>query len=190
MEDRRSKCSSGNSFSFPTNSNEHQYAEFEFEFGSVTPKSPDSPADHLFFNGRLLPHTFLSPSSSSSNSRLTSRTSSVGSSRSSARTSASDLSHQNVRDQNQKANVYGNKKGCNHLNRSSKRWQFITPAPVLSPEGLSRKKVNAVTKKEVRDSKDPERSSGFGRKILRSIVSACSVCHAMQPAKGRSEEKC
>ncbi|VVA97701.1 unnamed protein product [Arabis nemorensis] len=37
----------------------------EFEFGSLTPSSPsqdscteNSPADHLFFNGRLLPHVF------------------------------------------------------------------------------------------------------------------------------------
>ncbi|KAL0900045.1 hypothetical protein Bca101_084006 [Brassica carinata] len=40
----------------------------EFEFGSLTPSSPsqdsfteNSPADHLFFNGRLLPHVFQAP---------------------------------------------------------------------------------------------------------------------------------
>uniref|UniRef100_M4EEQ5 Uncharacterized protein n=2 Tax=Brassica campestris TaxID=3711 RepID=M4EEQ5_BRACM len=38
----------------------------EFEFGSLTPSSPsqdseNSPADHLFFNGRLLPHVFPAP---------------------------------------------------------------------------------------------------------------------------------
>ncbi|KFK35742.1 hypothetical protein AALP_AA4G030700 [Arabis alpina] len=49
----------------------------EFEFGSLTPSSPSqdpfldhSPADHLFLNGRLLPHSF--PTSTRSVSRTTS----------------------------------------------------------------------------------------------------------------------
>lgn len=53
----------------------------EFEFGSLTPSSPsqdlfmeNSPADHLFFNGRLLPHVFPAPSNNTkwSISRITS----------------------------------------------------------------------------------------------------------------------
>ncbi|AEE75635.1 hypothetical protein AtNW77_Chr3g0171901 [Arabidopsis thaliana] len=66
----------------------------EFEFGSLTPTSPsqdsfseNSPADHLFFNGRLLPHAFPAASSiytkrsiSSTTSEYTSRCNSTNSS--------------------------------------------------------------------------------------------------------------
>lgn len=88
---RRRKSSSGDAFSFP-NTPTHD----DFEFGCVTPDSPiddpfkDSPADHLFFNGRLLPHAFpFQPAANiikSNNglvtaaSRFTSRTSSMSSS--------------------------------------------------------------------------------------------------------------
>ncbi|CAL9220914.1 unnamed protein product [Arabidopsis halleri] len=65
----------------------------EFEFGSLTPSSPlqdsfteNSPADHLFFNGRLLPHAFPAPTSiytkrsiSSTTSEYTSRSNSTNS---------------------------------------------------------------------------------------------------------------
>ncbi|CAH8260562.1 unnamed protein product [Arabidopsis lyrata] len=65
----------------------------DFEFGSLTPTSPsqdsfteNSPADHLFFNGRLLPHSFPAASSiytkrsiSSTTSEYTSRSSSTNS---------------------------------------------------------------------------------------------------------------
>ncbi|KAL2506992.1 uncharacterized protein Fot_30639 [Forsythia ovata] len=49
----------------------------EFEFECVTPKTPDSPADHLFLNVRLLPHIFPLKSANSFNySRSTSSISS------------------------------------------------------------------------------------------------------------------
>ncbi|CAE5967366.1 unnamed protein product [Arabidopsis arenosa] len=65
----------------------------EFEFGSLTPTSPsqdsfteNSPADHLFFNGRLLPHAFPAASSiytkrsiSTTTSEYTSRSNSTNS---------------------------------------------------------------------------------------------------------------
>ncbi|CAH2036548.1 unnamed protein product [Thlaspi arvense] len=59
----------------------------DFEFGSLTPSSPshseNSPADHLFLNGRLLPHTFPTTrsvsSSTSDNTFRSSSTSSRGS---------------------------------------------------------------------------------------------------------------
>ncbi|KAK2638968.1 hypothetical protein Ddye_026763 [Dipteronia dyeriana] len=60
MENRRKRSSSGEMFSFPSTPNQ----DSDFEFGCLTPDSPsqdpsrNSPADHLFFNGRLLPHSF------------------------------------------------------------------------------------------------------------------------------------
>ncbi|KAG7582031.1 hypothetical protein ISN44_As08g016540 [Arabidopsis suecica] len=65
----------------------------DFEFGSLTPTSPshesfteNSPADHLFFNGRLLPHAFPAASSiytkrsiSTTTSEYTSRSNSTNS---------------------------------------------------------------------------------------------------------------
>ncbi|KAF8052383.1 hypothetical protein N665_1564s0005 [Sinapis alba] len=56
----------------------------DFEFGSLTPSSPShsehSPADHLFLNGRLLPHTFpMTRSVSRATSENTFRSSSTSS---------------------------------------------------------------------------------------------------------------
>ncbi|KAL1537765.1 hypothetical protein AAHA92_30249 [Salvia divinorum] len=65
---------SGDKFSFPVISQD------EFEFGSVaSPASPNSPADRLFANGKLLPHAFPVQAASAfsySYSRSTSRASS------------------------------------------------------------------------------------------------------------------
>lgn len=99
METRRRKDSddaSATAFSFPStpaHSSSSPSSSDDFEFGCLTPDSPstdpnkNSPADHLFFNGRLLPHSFpfrSSPSAATANSALTasrgtSRTSSIGS---------------------------------------------------------------------------------------------------------------
>lgn len=76
MENFRQK----NKYSFP--STPIQDDEVEFEFGCVTsPGSPNSPADHFFLNGRLLPHEFPCPPAkrTSNVSRSTSRTSSFSS---------------------------------------------------------------------------------------------------------------
>ncbi|OWM81420.1 hypothetical protein CDL15_Pgr007458 [Punica granatum] len=64
MEILRRKYSSSYGFSFPSTPVKERDSEAEFEFGSLTPDSPlsdmskNSPADHLFYNGRLLPHYF------------------------------------------------------------------------------------------------------------------------------------
>lgn len=86
MESRRKRSGSGDIFSFPSTPTPDQDSD-GFEFGSITPDSPstdpykNSPADHLFFNGRLLPHSFpiQPPNISVDNSRTTSRTSSISS---------------------------------------------------------------------------------------------------------------
>lgn len=60
MENFWQKDGYSNKFPFPANPIQHQ--KFEFETGFVTPGSQNSPAGHLFFNGQLLPHVFLSKS--------------------------------------------------------------------------------------------------------------------------------
>lgn len=109
METLHRKNSSGEAFSFPCtpspSSHEYQNQQQDdissnFEFGFITPDhSPaninidSSPADHLFFNGKLLPHVFpfnpiinnnINISSivmdrTNTTSRTTSRTSSINS---------------------------------------------------------------------------------------------------------------
>ncbi|KAK4771185.1 hypothetical protein SAY87_031717 [Trapa incisa] len=129
MEAPQRRDCSGNVFTFPsTRTKDCGDPGFEFEFGSVTPESPssdmskNSPADHLFFNGKLLPHHFpsqtrpntllmnvnsrsimpsrtssISSKDSYSSSLMSSRSSSVNSSRSSYSGDGSDrrLLHQN-----------------------------------------------------------------------------------------------
>lgn len=63
MEDDRQKTTSSGETKPETTSS--LSSSSDFEFGSLTPSSPSqdpfsdhSPADHLFLNGRLLPHTF------------------------------------------------------------------------------------------------------------------------------------
>uniref|UniRef100_A0A1J3HSV7 Membrane-associated kinase regulator 1 n=1 Tax=Noccaea caerulescens TaxID=107243 RepID=A0A1J3HSV7_NOCCA len=68
----------------------------EFEFGSLSPSCPsqdsfteNSPADHLFFNGRLLPHAF--PAASNNPKLSVSRTTSEYTSRSNSTNSRSSI---------------------------------------------------------------------------------------------------
>ncbi|GMY31863.1 Membrane-associated kinase regulator [Fagus crenata] len=212
MENRRRRSrGSGDMFSFPSTPTQDQ--DSDFEFGSITPDSPssdpykNSPADHVFFNGRLLPHAFpIQPANRIiDNSRsTTSRTSSISSkdslrssrsnstnsrssSCSSARTSSSDNSERKLlykttflRDR-----YHGNKVFSAQAYGSSQRWQYITHVPVLSRESSRRKKVESMGK-EVRTKKQTEKrkgaSSWFGWKFLWWFVSACKECHAMEPS--------
>ncbi|TYG86952.1 hypothetical protein ES288_A13G173700v1 [Gossypium darwinii] len=172
MENRRKRLSSGD-----------QDSDFEFGCYTCRPDSPSldpyktSPADHLFFNGRLLPHAFplqLSPTtttttmgSAENGSRPTSRTSSINSKHSlmssrsnssnsrsstcsSARTSSSDSSERRL--------LYHSRiRGCE--NTASKlasgqlygdphRWQYITAVPVLKRE-VSRRKMLKLRNKVI-----------------------------------------
>ncbi|OMO88953.1 hypothetical protein CCACVL1_08089 [Corchorus capsularis] len=165
MENRRKRSSSGEIFSFPSTPNQDQ--ESDFEFGCFTPESPSqdpyrtSPADHLFFNGRLLPHAFpLQPVAAAHHdqygSRGTSRTSSINSkdslmssrsnstnsrsSCSSARTSSSENSERRF--------LYHSRSHACHkasklvtaqLYGDSQRWQYITPIPTLKRDVSKRK---------------------------------------------------
>ncbi|KAI4390139.1 hypothetical protein MLD38_002282 [Melastoma candidum] len=74
-----------NGFTFPSVEAEEDCLELEFEFGSITPDSPfdgssgNSPADHLFLNGKLLPHVFPCQKTRTGISCNPSRTSSMSS---------------------------------------------------------------------------------------------------------------
>ncbi|KAL1821548.1 hypothetical protein ACET3Z_016417 [Daucus carota] len=141
--------------------------ENEFEFELVTPGSPDSPADHLFLNGRLLPHDFPCPPTKSFSlnsttlSRTMSRTSSVSSkdslmssrsnstnSRSSssscstsARTSTSDVSERRVlmsRSRSARKRPEVYVANRPSLSKQYGSWQYVTQTPVLTRK-VSRK---------------------------------------------------
>ncbi|KAF3442019.1 hypothetical protein FNV43_RR15935 [Rhamnella rubrinervis] len=204
METHRRKSSSGDAFSFPStpihDDDNDQYQDSSFEFGCVTPDSPssdpfkDSPADHLFFNGRLLPHAFpFQPVNNNgvvvvdNNSRFTSRTSSISSKdslmssrsnssnsrssscSSSARTSYSDGYERKL------MMYYGRTKTVNkgvsgQVYGSSQRWQFITPVPAsssLSRESSSRRKTEAVASNNEDSIRAKKQTGGGGQVIVK-----------------------
>ncbi|GLU23336.1 hypothetical protein SLE2022_393530 [Rubroshorea leprosula] len=220
MEKRSQRSSSGEIFSFPSTPIQESS---DFEFDSFTPDSPsldpykDSPADHLFFNGRLLPHAFPLPPAKWSSSCGTSRTSSVSSKdslslmssrsnstnsrssscSSSARTSWSDGSDRRLlyhyRSRNRAYKAMGASKMVTvQLYGDSQRWQYITPvvSPGLKREGSRRKNNNnGVAKKQGSDrEKGGGRQAGPWRKILRSFLLVCRECHAMEPSPSREED--
>ncbi|KAF5728036.1 hypothetical protein HS088_TW21G00179 [Tripterygium wilfordii] len=203
---RRQRTSSGEEiFSFPNT----PIQDSDFEFESLTPDSTsstdpyktNSPADHLFFNGILLPHTYNFPSelptptmlhidhisrtmsrTSSVNSKdslLSSRSTSTNSSRSScsARTSSSDNNNSRVasRTSSVSCHVYG----------ASRRWQIIAPVvPVLNRD-LSRKRSKIGADRGVRGKKQESKKSrevkpGIWRRFFRYFLVACRQCHAME----------
>ncbi|EOY13071.1 Uncharacterized protein TCM_031597 [Theobroma cacao] len=216
METRRKRSSSGEIFSFPSTPN-LQDQDSDFKFGCFTPDSPSldpyrtSPADHLFFNGRLLPHAFpLQPATmvAADSSRGTSRTSSINSkdsimssrsnsansrsSCSSARTSSSDNSERRLW---YHSKIHARKTSIMvtaQLYGDSQRWQYITQVPVLKREVSGRKNSGAVVKEALRAKKQgdhlQERSSTRGKsgpclRLFRLFLLACRECHAMEPSR-------
>ncbi|XP_022735481.1 uncharacterized protein LOC111288758 [Durio zibethinus] len=213
MENRRKRSSSGEIFSFPSTPNQDQ--DSDFEFGCFTPDSPSqapyrtSPADHLFFNGRLLPHAFpFQPATmvAADCSRGTSRTSSINSkdslmssrsnstnsrrSCSSARTSSSDNSEGRLL-YHSKIHAY-NKPSKMVLYGDSQRWQYITPMPVLKRKVSKRKNNGVVVKEALRAKKQgdhhQEKSTTRGRsgpclRFFKLFLLAGRECHAMEPSR-------
>lgn len=202
METRRRKSSSGDAFSFPStpihDDDNDQYHDSSFEFGCVTPDSPssdpfkDSPADHLFFNGRLLPHAFPfqpvnnGPVVVDNNSRFTSRTSSISSKdslmssrsnstnsrssscSSSARTSYSDCPERKLMYHGRTKTI--NKAVSGQVYGSSQRWQFITPVPAsssLSRESSRRKKTEVGANKEESIRAKKQAGGGGGQVVVK-----------------------
>lgn len=211
METRRRNSNSGDKFSFPIIMPVHEQQDGEFEFGcvSTSPGSPNSPADRLFFNGKLLPHDFPCPPPASgfSYSRSTSRTSSVSSKDSlmsssrcnssnssrcsSARTSTSESSERKMAAKNIRYHMMPN----SHSGRpvpGSQRWQFMaTPAALVDRRKNHRHGTGARNQepKLRKQGDDGEKlinktagKSSFGLRILRSFVSTCKECHAIQPS--------
>lgn len=207
--DRKNSLSGEDKFSFPVITESTLESDDQFEFGShvPTPGSPNSPADHLFYNGKLLPHVFPTQTCSNnfSYSRSTSRTSSKGSSfvssrsnstnstrSSSARTSTSD------RDQRKASNVQNCvrkdrhykpvlSKPCKHS--SSQRWQLIMATPALKHQGSGSRKAKDVmnqkgSKKSFENEVEGSERCWFVKKLLRAFVSACNRCHALDEASG------
>ncbi|OWM88645.1 uncharacterized protein LOC116214599 [Punica granatum] len=189
-------------FTFPSIRVEHRDPEFEFG----TTHEPDSPADHIFLNGKLLPHAFpvqsdalsrfnsntvarASSVSSRKDSLLPCRTSSTRSScsSSSARTSLSDISEQKPFYQSRSASRPqnrgdGNRGFASHrsLHRSSSQgtWQFIMPVPSLSYDGSRRRKSgDAGRATSPRDKLDAERLTRPKRGFCRGFFrSFSSTC--------------
>nr|GMC70212.1 probable membrane-associated kinase regulator 1 [Ipomoea batatas] len=170
METRRRNSNSGDKFSFPIIMPVHEQQDGEFEFGcvSTSPGSPNSPADRLFFNGKLLPHDFPCPPPASgfSYSRSTSRASSVSS-----------------------------KDSLIHSGRpvpGSQRWQFMATPTALVDRRKNHRHGTGARNQEPKLRKqgdDGEKlinktagKSSFGLRILRSFVSTCKECHAIQPS--------
>lgn len=199
IDRRKSYKSSGDKFSFPI-----MMPNFDhFEFGSVTPPSfPDSPADHLFSNGKLLPHTY--PLQSPNNlpySRSSSCTSSKGSlmsSQSSSTNSRSSTSCSSARTSTSEVPLerrpppeagYGAGRrekivrpavmNCRYQYGSSQQWQLIAAVPVLKKQASSRsKKIDTGVDRKVEGCKVSK--SWCGGRILKSFMSACKECHAIK----------
>ncbi|KZV23237.1 hypothetical protein F511_05076 [Dorcoceras hygrometricum] len=211
MENRRRNLSisADDKFSFPVMI---PGQSDKFEFGCVTtPGSPNSPADHLFLNGRLLPHVF--PIQTSNNhsltySRSTSRTSSTGSkdslmssrsnstnSRSSSARTSTSTDHYCNPELRKASNMAKKERSTIHVRPvlhthecqygSSQKWQFIAAAPVLKHQGSRSRKVDHVLERT--GSRKSKRSDGglrpwFGKRVFKSFVSACKECHAIKSA--------
>ncbi|XP_020239319.1 uncharacterized protein LOC109818290 [Cajanus cajan] len=155
---RKNKPSSGDSFSFPSTPTPDSA---DFEFGALTPDSTSaepwtaSPADHLFLNGHLQPHSFPVPASrtgSAKDSLFSSRSNSSNSSSSSARTSSSDSSERKLFHNKVKNGALRSSMTPSHYQAygCSQRWQYITPVPALNREGSvkRRRDIKQVKKKK------------------------------------------
>ncbi|VVA16680.1 PREDICTED: probable membrane-associated kinase regulator [Prunus dulcis] len=187
MENRRQKSTSGDTFSFPSTPIHEQ--DSDFEFGCFTPDSAsstdpckDSPADHLFFNGRLLPHAFpFQPISNGfmgvdSNSRRTSRMSSI-SSKDSIMSSRSNSTN-------------SRSSSCSSSARTSSS-DLAVPVPASLSRDNSRKKAK-VDQLEGKEKPIKGKRKGrvktvvvrrsFGRRFFRWLVWTCRKCHAMEPS--------
>ncbi|KAK4342075.1 hypothetical protein RND71_037891 [Anisodus tanguticus] len=200
MENRRRKSNSADKFSFPIIMPVQEGQEMEFEFsGSVSPGSPKSPADHLFFNGRLLPHYFPCQPASNINSpisysRSTSRTSSVSSKdslwssrsnstnsrsscSSSSRTSTSVSSERKLINQGRNPAFTMYRNSSKNMNSTSTlhtgvspKWQFIvTPAPVMKKKSQFVAKSKKQSAKVCKEFKSRKQRKENGQKDYKKL---------------------
>jgi hypothetical protein len=185
----------GDTFSFPSTPNKE---ESDFEFGSLTPDSPScttSPADQLFFNGRLQPHSFplnninvttsRTSSIGSKGSLLSSRSNSTNSTCSSARTSASDSSERRLFIHNNMSKL-SSRSVARPVQQSygcSQRWQYITPVPAALNRDTSKRRKQQRAKRKEKKKIKKRVSLRVVRSIFRWFFIACRQCHAMEPSK-------
>ncbi|KAF8083560.1 hypothetical protein N665_0765s0003 [Sinapis alba] len=187
----------------------------EFEFGSLTPSSPsqdsfteNSPADHLFFNGRLLPHVFPAPNTNNNSRWSISRTTISRSTSTNSRSSfGSSSSTSNYSPRTSSFNGNSNTT-INHMpldvkpptkmkavemvkaslyrSYSSQRWQYITPAPVKRSGGIRvggrKKKKKAVRIRKKGEERRGSRVMKWWRRVLMAAIFACRECHALEGA--------
>ncbi|XP_058745889.1 uncharacterized protein LOC131618739 [Vicia villosa] len=189
------KRTTNDSFSFPNTPKEE---ESDFEFGSLTPDSPScttSPADQLFFNGRLQPHSFplnhvtttsRTTSIGSKDSFLSSRSNSTNSSCSSARTSSSDTSERKLFHNRVKLSSRSVARPVQQSYGCSQRWQYIMPVPAGLNRDASKRRKQKRAKREKKKRKKRV-SLQFVRRIFRWFFIACRQCHAMEPSKARNK---
>lgn len=179
--------------------------DHEFEFELVTPKSPNSPADRLFLNGRLLPHDFPCPpmkslSFNTTLSRTMSRTSSVSSkdslmssrsnstnSRSSnsscstsARTSTSDVSERRVlmnrsRSARKKPEMYTANRPS--LSKQYGNWQYVTQTPVLTRKASRKNKAETDIQQGSKRKKQGDKGKPSGGFFWRFFRWFVSACN-------------
>ncbi|WOH00221.1 hypothetical protein DCAR_0519579 [Daucus carota subsp. sativus] len=176
--------------------------ELVFEFEFVTPESPSTPADHLFLNGRLLPHKFPFPptktlSFNTTLSRSMSQTSSVSSKESlmssrsnstSSRSSSSTSTSTRVRTMKGEAKSLRKKQEVSayrpSLSPQHGSWHYVTQTPVLKRK-VSRKSragsdLQQGSKRKKQDYRG-ERNGWFLWRFWRWFLSTCSGCHAINP---------
>ncbi|KAK2355256.1 hypothetical protein QL285_092680 [Trifolium repens] len=181
----------GDSFSFPSTPNQE---DSDFEFGSLTPDSPSSttsPADQIFFNGRLQPHSFplnhvttsRTSSISSKDSMLSSRSNSTNSSCSSARTSSSDSSERKLFHNRSKLSSRSVSRPVQQSYGCSKRWQYITPVPVALNRDASKRRKQKRAKRKAKKKMKKRVLLRFVQRIFGWFFIACRQCHAMEPSK-------
>ncbi|CAJ2645463.1 hypothetical protein L195_g023852 [Trifolium pratense] len=183
---------SGDSFSFPSTPNQE---DSDFEFGSLTPNSPScttSPADQIFFNGRLQPHSFplnhvTTSRTSSKDSLLSSRSNSTNSSCSSARTSSSDSSERKLFHNRSKLSSRSVSRPVQQSHGCSQRRQYITPVPVALNRDASKRRKQKRAKREAKKKMKKRVSLRFVRRILGWFFIACRQCHAMEPSKAQNK---
>ncbi|GAU21319.1 hypothetical protein TSUD_372130 [Trifolium subterraneum] len=182
---------SGDSSSFPSTPNQE---DSNFEFGSLTPNSPScttSPADQIFFNGRLQPHSFplnLVTTSQTSNistkdSLISSRSNSTNNSCSSARTSSSDSSERKLFHNRSKLSSRSVSPLIQQSYGCSQRWQYITHVPVALNRDASKRRKRKRAKKKMKK----RVSLQFVRRILGWFFIACRQWHAMEPSKAKNK---
>ncbi|KAL1815343.1 hypothetical protein ACET3Z_017917 [Daucus carota] len=193
-----------NMLSIPVEPIQNHQLELEFEFEFVMPESPSSPADHLFLNGRLLPHKFPCPpkkslSFSTPLSRSMSQTSSVSSKESlmssrsnstSSRSSSSSRTSTRVgtmkSDGNERRELMSKAKSLRKkqevsvyrpsLSPQHGSWHYVTQTPVLKRKVSRKSRADSVLQQGSKRKKQDYRGKRNGWFLWRFCRWFLSTC--------------